>query len=40
MNEFVEKLEDMFNSRPIHDLVTFDQDIPVKDFFEDIDTHF
>lgn len=40
VREFVEKLEEMFSNRPIYDIVTFDQDMPLKDLFDDVDLHF
>lgn len=40
LREFVEKLEDMFPNRPIHDIIDFDQEMPLKDLFDDIDLHF
>jgi len=37
VKEFIEKLEDMFDSKQIHEIVCFDQDIPLRDLFESID---
>ena len=30
----------MFGNRPIYEIVSFDQDIPFKDLFEDIELHY
>lgn len=40
VREFVEKLQDMFGNRPIHQIVSFDQEMPFKDLFDDIELHF
>jgi hypothetical protein len=37
VKEFIEKLEEMFDNRQIHEIVCFDQDIPMRDLFETID---